>query len=147
VRNLRRWGVGRSGRKGARKAGLETVEKLRGVILRGKGKLSRKHQGRTVDRFSWGKVGEVMRRGTIREKEPRQVGYPVRRSATSTEGAFEATMEAFHHPIRLWMKGGCVNRDDAKKEGKVMPEGGNKLRSTVRGDCVRDAKTGNPGCT
>jgi hypothetical protein len=123
--------VGGSGGKGARKAGLETAEKLRGVIPRGKGKLSRKHQGRSVNRLRWGEVGEIMRRGTVREEEPGQVGYPVRRSATSMEGAFEPTMEAFHHSIGLWMKGGCVNRGDAKEEGKVMPEGGNKLRSTT----------------
>ncbi len=59
------------------------------------------------------------------------MGYPIRRGTTSTEGAFEKTMEAFHHAVGLWMKGSSVNRGDAKAEGKVTPEGGNKLQSTV----------------
>lgn len=75
VGNLRRdRGTVRGGRKGTRKGGLPFGKELGRIIFRGGQELSRKDEGGTENGFCRGKVGEVMRGGTERKKEPRKVG-------------------------------------------------------------------------
>ncbi len=45
------------------------------------------------------------------------------------------------------MEYGVVNVGDVEKIEKVAPEGGDKLRTTVRGDGVRQTNTVNPDGT
>ncbi len=88
-----------------------------------------------------------MRRGAVGEENPGQLGNPIWGSAAAPKGGFEAAMEAFEDAVGLGVKGSGGNVRHVEERGKAGPKGGNKLGTTVRGDGVRNTKTGNPSGT
>jgi hypothetical protein len=56
-------------------------------------------------------------------------------------------MEAFEDAVGLGVKGSGGNVGYVEERGKVGPKGGNELGTPVRGDGVRNTKTGNPSGT
>ncbi len=56
-------------------------------------------------------------------------------------------MEAFEDAVGLGVKGCGGDVGHVEERGKAGPKGGNKLGTTVRGDGMRNTKTGNPSGT
>jgi hypothetical protein len=50
------------------------------------------------------------------------VVYPVRRGAAGTEGVLEMAMEAFDHPIGLWMVCWCLGVLDVQQVAQGGPQ-------------------------
>ncbi len=78
------------------------------------------------------------------QKEKRKVGNPIRGSTASCEGGFEAAVGSLNHSIGLRMESSCVNVGNLEEVGEGRPKGGSELGTSVLGEGVRNAKTGNP---
>ncbi len=70
--------------------------------------------------------------------------YPVRRGAADSEGVLKVVVKSFNEAVGLRVEGCGGDVRDVEEMGKAVPEGGHKLRTTIRSDGVRKAKAGNP---
>ncbi len=57
--------------------------------------------------------------------------HPVRRGAAGAKGVFEATVEMFHHPVRLRVVGCCLAVLDVEQGAQGGPQGGGELDPAV----------------
>jgi hypothetical protein len=63
-------GMRKRGSERAREERIKFCQKLRGSIFKRGWKFSRKSEGCAINSLSWGKVGEVMSRGTKGKEKP-----------------------------------------------------------------------------
>ncbi len=65
------------------------------------------------------------------QEDPWEVIDPVRRGAAGAEGILQAVMEAFHHPVGLWVVGSGLVVLDVEQAAEGGPQGGGELGPTV----------------
>ncbi len=56
---------------------------------------------------------------------------PVHLSAAGAEGVLQAEVEAFHHPVGLWVVGGGLVVLDVEQAAEGGPQGGGELGPAV----------------
>jgi hypothetical protein len=118
-----------------------------------KGIFGRNHRGELgIGRGGWGEcqncfcggvVGKFMGGWLEGKEEEGKVWNPIRGSTASCEGGFEAAMGSINHYIGLRMESGCVDVGNLEEGGEGGPEGGSELGTSVWGEGLGNAKTGN----
>jgi hypothetical protein len=69
---------------------------------------------------------------------------PVRRGAAGAEGVLQAAVEAFHHPVGLWVVGSGLVVLDVEQAAEGGPQGGGELGPGVRCYDCRDSESAHP---
>jgi hypothetical protein len=65
------------------------------------------------------------------QEDPQEVVEPVRHGAAGAEGVLQAAVEAFYHPVGLWVVGSSLVVLDVEQAAEGGPQGGGKMGPAV----------------
>jgi hypothetical protein len=70
--------------------------------------------------------------------------HPVCRGAAGPKRVLEVAVEAFHHPVGLWVVNCHLSVLDVEQAAQSSPQGGGELGASVRCDDCWDSESAHP---